>query len=361
MREPTHPPVVPRLLRPVALLAGLVVGAVAAGCGGASRAGAPQAEPPQAEARRPAADSAVPHVDLEPASPPERESAWLPFGVQWEPRAPREGEAVALHLLRPRDGLRPRRVTGRLGEAPVHFAETEDGWFGVAPAGIGSAGQAELVLRFHGVDGRTVEQRSSLTIREYDFPATQLSVAPRYSSPSREALARIRAERKLIRATLSQVSPRWLPRRGFTWPRQTRITSPFGQRRVFNEELKSRHTGVDLAGETGDRVGAAGRGRVALTGDFYFSGKAVFLDHGLGVFTAYFHLSEIEVEEGELVSRGTTLGRVGATGRVTGPHLHWALFVSGKSLDARSLLSFRIPRLRAGSALSAGGPDPNVR
>jgi murein DD-endopeptidase MepM/ murein hydrolase activator NlpD len=188
-----------------------------------------------------------------------------------------------------------------------------------------------------------VTRVTRLRIGNREFPATRLSVAPRYSDPGPEALARIREERRTITSVLSKATADWLPRGGFSWPRDTRITSPFGQRRVFNQELRSRHTGVDLAGRTGAPVGAAARGRVALTGNFYFAGNAVYLDHGLGVYTAYFHLSRIDVEEGQLLERGEVLGGVGATGRVTGPHLHWSLYVNGQSLDASSLLHLGAP------------------
>ncbi len=168
-------------------------------------------------------------------------------------------------------------------------------------------------------------------------------MAPRFTSPPPEALERIRRERRAIRAVLDATSPEWLIQGRFALPRPLEVTSPFGQARLFNGELQSRHTGLDLAGEEGAPVAAAGAGRVALTGDFYYSGKGVFIDHGRGVYTGYFHLSRILVEEGQMVSRGQLIGEVGATGRVTGPHLHWSLWVAGKGLDAGTLLEMEIP------------------
>ena len=107
---------------------------------------------------------------------------------------------------------------------------------------------------------------------------------------------------------------------------------------MFNGELRSRHTGLDLRGAMGDPIRAANSGRVALSDDLFFNGGAVFIDHGLGVYTGYFHMSRREVEEGEWVEQGQVIGRVGATGRVTGPHLHWSLYALGQSLDPLSLL-----------------------
>ena len=116
---------------------------------------------------------------------------------------------------------------------------------------------------------------------------------------------------------------------------------------MFNGELQSRHTGLDLRGQVGAPVLAAGRGRVVLAGDFYFSGNGIFVDHGLGVHTGYFHLSEILVSEGDMVEKGDLIGRAGATGRVTGPHLHWSLWVNGTGQDAGNLLDMDIPTLRS--------------
>ncbi|HEU4565965.1 MAG TPA: M23 family metallopeptidase, partial [Gemmatimonadaceae bacterium] len=123
-------------------------------------------------------------------------------------------------------------------------------------------------------------------------------------------------------ARASHDTPR-LWRGPFTRPRDSRITSRFGAGREFNGAVRSRHTGVDFAGATGAPVRAANRGVVALVADFFLAGRAVYIDHGAGLVTGYFHLSRADVAVGDTVSRGQVIGRVGATGRVTGPHLHW--------------------------------------
>lgn len=343
---PSAPPgPAPALLAVAALLV--------AGCG-ASRPEPVTVDPPPLErdtvrAGEVLADAG--ELDTVPLPAPPR--PWLPMGVRWSPADPREGDAVGLRLVRPSHGRAPIAVAGELGGRPVHFARAGRGWFGVAAAPIGSSGSTELVLKFRLGPDSTVVQRTELEIAEREFPATRLSVAPRFSDPSPEALKRIREETRRIRATLARVTGRWLPRGGFVRPRDARVTSPFGQRRVFNQELQSRHTGLDLAGRRGDPVRASARGEVALTGRFYFAGGAVYLDHGLGVYTAYFHLSDIAVETGETVDRGELLGRVGATGRVTGPHLHWGLYVAGHSLDAGSLLRMEVPQADSADAAAA--------
>ena len=233
-----------------------------------------------------------------------------------------------------------------------------DGWFGIAAAPVGSAGAAELVVRYAtetesgaaatAQDGWETMVRVPVEIQGRDFAARELSVASRYSSPSAEALSRIERERDEIRATLAVTTPRSYLDGDFRWPRRGRVTAGFGQRRVFNGELQSRHWGLDISGATGEPVRSTARGRVALTGGFYFAGNAVFVDHGLGVYTGYFHLSNIRVAPGDFVERGQLVGDVGATGRVTAAHLHWSLYVAGQSLDASSLLEIDVPDPRTG-------------
>lgn len=357
MTRPPRRPIPLRSLALAALLTGLL--AAASACGGAARPDPVAADPPSPVPDTAARDE-MDRPDLRPVDAPAPPRPWLPPAIRWRPEAPREGDVVALHLHQPEAGRRPVDVRGELDGRPVRFTRVGEDWFGVASAPIGEAGAAELVLRFVLGPDSSVVRRTRLEIGPRTFPATRLSVEPRYSSPSGEALVRIREERKLVTAVLAEATGGWLPRGPFRRPRDTRMTSPFGQRRVFNDELQSRHTGVDLAGRTGDPVRAAGRGRVALARDLYFAGNAVYLDHGLGLYTGYFHLSEIEVSEGDTVRAGELVGRVGATGRVTGPHLHWSAWVHGEPLDARSLLELEVPSVAASPASvlpTLGAPD----
>jgi murein DD-endopeptidase MepM/ murein hydrolase activator NlpD len=123
-------------------------------------------------------------------------------------------------------------------------------------------------------------------------------------------------------------------------PRDSRITSGFGHGRMFNDEVQSRHTGTDFAGAVGAPVRAPARGVVALVDDFYLGGGVIYLDHGAGLVTAYLHLSAKDVAEGDVVERGDVIGRVGATGRVTGPHLHWIVRYGRHTVDGLSLLGY---------------------
>ncbi len=351
----------PRLRRPAGRILLCAIGLLVAACGGTTPPPQPVAAPRAPEPAHADTSRAAPSVQLEPVDVSPPLLPWLPLGVRWDPSTPREGEAIGIHLLQPTAGRHPLSVEGRLGKWPVHFAPVQGGWFGVAPAPIGSAGEPELVLRYRLSADSVATDSMTFRIASYDFPFTRLRVAPRFASPPKSALAKIAADRETVRSVLDHATDAWLPRHAFAWPRHGKITSPFGQRRIFNGELKSRHTGVDIRGHTGEPVRAAARGRVALIGHFYYTGNAVYLDHGLGVYSSYDHLSRVDVHEGELVGRGQLIGQVGATGRVTGPHLHWGLYVDGVPLDARSLFQLHAPAESDGSGASARDSVPGSR
>lgn len=266
----------------------------------------------------------------------------LPFGVTWSP-APQEGSAFGIRILERPSGRAPVEVSGEFADNPVRFGRLGGDWFGMAAVPIGTTGEQTLVLQFRFDDGSTYDQTLPLAVAARSFASSQLSVAPKYSSPSPQALERIARERTLIRSVLDTATAEWLIDTPFRAPRPLDITSPYGQARVFNGELRSRHTGLDLKGADGEPVRSAARGRVMIAQELYFSGNGVYLDHGHGVYTGYFHLSRILVDVGEVVEAGQLVGEVGSTGRVTGPHLHWSLWVAGVSLDAGSLLQMAVP------------------
>jgi murein DD-endopeptidase MepM/ murein hydrolase activator NlpD len=171
----------------------------------------------------------------------------------------------------------------------------------------------------------------------------KLRVAPQFSAPPDSALAARLAEESARAAAVARASldTPILWRQPFAAPRPSRITSPFGSGRTFNGEVVSRHMGTDFAGAVGSPVAASNRGVVRLIGQFYLGGNVVYVDHGAGLTTAYLHLSRTLVAEGDTVERGQTIGRVGATGRVTGPHLHFIARLGGITVDPASLLGRR--------------------
>jgi hypothetical protein len=267
-----------------------------------------------------------------------------PFGISWSPE-PREGHAFSVRVYERPSGRRPAVIEGEFAGRKVRFARlgANGRWFGIGVVPIGRSDPEVLTLRMQFEDGATYEQSLRIAVDGTTFPSSELRVDPRYSSPPPEVRERIRREREMVREILSTATPEWHPDRPFMAPRPMDVTSPFGQARTFNGELRSRHTGLDLRGRTGAPVHAAGAGRVAFAGELYFAGNAVYIDHGLGVYTGYFHLSRIHVREGNEVEAGRLVGDAGATGRVTGAHLHWYLSVDGEAADASSLLGMRPP------------------
>ena len=152
-------------------------------------------------------------------------------------------------------------------------------------------------------------------------------------NPKPKQLERIQREAKVQKTLYQQVSAAQDVNQGFILPVKGVTTSLFGHRRFFNGQPRSPHSGLDIAAATGTPIRAPANAKVVLVDDLYFNGKAVFLDHGQGLITMYCHLSEHKVELAELVKQGDTIGLVGATGRVTGPHLHWSVSLNGVRVD----------------------------
>jgi murein DD-endopeptidase MepM/ murein hydrolase activator NlpD len=168
--------------------------------------------------------------------------------------------------------------------------------------------------------------KASIAVKAGKFATEHLNVAPNFVEPNPEQLAKAEEDRKRLREIFATVTPEKLWSGRFRIPLDGVTTGGnFGRRRVLNGQSSSPHTGVDFPAPTGTPVHAAQRGRVVLAEELYFSGNTVVIDHGLGVYTLYGHFSEIDVKPGDEVLAGAVIGKVGATGRVTGPHLHWGL------------------------------------
>ncbi len=181
---------------------------------------------------------------------------------------------------------------------------------------------------------------ATIDVKEGKFATERLTVAPNFVKPDPEQLARAEAERQRLRTIFATISPERLWDGSFHYP-LTGVTTGgnFGKRRVLNGQAGSPHGGVDFPAPSGTPVYAAQRGRVVLAEPLYFSGNTVVLDHGLGLYTFYGHFESISVQAGDLVDTGALLGKVGATGRVTGPHLHWAATVNRARTNPLQLIS----------------------
>jgi murein DD-endopeptidase MepM/ murein hydrolase activator NlpD len=249
--------------------------------------------------------------------------------VSWQPAVPRQGSLIEVFA--------PDAITGTVAGEPLHFRDGK-ALAAVPLATTDSIAVQTLYIRW---DGAVTGKKAYVRVEERPRPRERLRVAERFTPPPDSALQeRIDRERGLSRdaARRAHMVPRlWY--RTFMRPRDTRVTSPFGGGRQVNGVWRSTHSGLDLAGRRGEPVRAANRGFVALIGDFFYGGISIYVHHGDGLMTVYHHLSQAVVAVGDTVQRGQVIGRVGATGRVTGPHLHWQAQFGAIPFDPTDLLN----------------------
>jgi murein DD-endopeptidase MepM/ murein hydrolase activator NlpD len=201
-------------------------------------------------------------------------------------------------------------------------------------------GEYELKVTGQTASGEKVSCSARVTVRMGRFATEKLQVEKQFVEPSPEQIKRADGERQKLRDIFDRVTPERLWDGKFRTPLDGVTTgSNFGRRRILNGNPGSPHGGVDLPGTTGTPVHATQRGRVALAEELFFAGNTVVVDHGLGIYTLYGHLSEIDVKVGDALEVGAVLGKVGATGRVTGPHLHWGLTVERARVNPLQLVS----------------------
>lgn len=234
-------------------------------------------------------------------------------------------------------------VRGTMAGEPLRFLAADSGRFhaiGAVPTEASDSLAASVLLTR--ASGVVDSLRVTVVVAHVEVPTTEprLAVSQRFTRPlDAKTQARIARENELARKVgraAHDSPPRWTA--DFLKPRDSRITSEFGTGRMFNGTVASRHLGVDYAGAVGAQVRAANRGVVALVDTFFLAGRLVYIDHGGGVVTGYFHLSKPLVAKGDTVKRGQVIGLVGATGRVTGPHLHWTARYGALTVNPADLL-----------------------
>ena len=256
--------------------------------------------------------------------------------LSWRPALPRQGSLVVV--------LAPRAALGELAGEPLHFVGGQA--FAAVPLDATDSIQLDIVILHDGVvEGTTATL--PVAARRESGGGEQLRTADRFTpAPDSALLVRLLRERGLSRDAgrrAHDVPRLWT--KPFMRPRPVnmRATSPFGGGREVNGVWRSTHSGLDLAGATGAPVRVSNRGVVALVGDFFYGGRSVYVHHGAGLMTVYQHLSRRLIAVGDTVERGQIIGRVGATGRVTGPHLHWQAQYGAIAFDPTDLLTLSSP------------------
>jgi murein DD-endopeptidase MepM/ murein hydrolase activator NlpD len=233
----------------------------------------------------------------------------------------------------------PDRVVGHLLNREIVFFPVAEGVY----AGLlgldmqDKPGHHRLMIQVEYPD-RKERHRLTVLLMKEDFKVQHLKLPKKMVDLDSKTLARVRKESKLLHQAFETVLPEPLWNSQFIEPVQGRVSGRFGSRRVINGQHKRPHSGEDIAAPKGTPVVAMNTGMVRLTMDHFFTGKGVILDHGLGLFSMYFHLSAVDVTQGQLVEKGQPIGKVGATGRATGPHLHWGVRLNGSRIDPYSLL-----------------------
>ena len=212
-------------------------------------------------------------------------------------------------------------------------------WLGLVGIDLDTKpGEYPVILSVITSDGQNIQSTYILTVEPKQFPTRNLNVNPSFVNPPSDVLERIQSEALQVAEIFSNSSAERQWQDGFIVPVEGPSTSSFGRRSVYNGEPRSPHTGTDFRSAHGTPIRAPNAGIVVMTADLYFSGKVVILDHGWGLYSYFAHLSEYDVIKGETVRSGQIVGKVGSSGRVTGPHLHWTVRLHEARVDPLSLV-----------------------
>jgi murein DD-endopeptidase MepM/ murein hydrolase activator NlpD len=274
------------------------------------------------------------------------QAAISPLAIATSARSFQPGELIVVHISDPTHAAATTADDGSLADVRVTaFGETVRAFadHGVWTALLGidleqRPGRYVLTASARR-ESTEIEATRPLIVAPKRFPTRTLHVSPEFVNPPPEAAARIAADGERLKDIYAHSADEPLWRSPFIPPVPQSANSRFGQRSRFNGELRSPHAGTDFMSPAGTPVKAPNGGRIVVARDLYFTGNTVVIDHGLGVFSMLAHLSRLDVREGQTVNVGDLVGLVGATGRVTGPHLHWALRVAGARVDPMSALA----------------------
>jgi len=249
----------------------------------------------------------------------------------------KQGELIEIKI----SGEDLAAVEGRWGKEKIFFYAYGNGKFAALIGADVDAKPAasKFLLKATSQSGAEQHKEIALKVKAKSFRTESFNVAPSFDEMTAETLEEIRREQAAFARAFESSAPERLWDAPFVRPvAQQESASSFGSRRVINGAPRAPHTGTDLSAPPGTEVLAANHGRVVLVGNFFFAGGSVVLDHGGGLFTMYFHLAEFKVEEGSMVKKADVVGLSGATGRVTGPHLHWGARLANARIEPFELV-----------------------
>jgi murein DD-endopeptidase MepM/ murein hydrolase activator NlpD len=232
-----------------------------------------------------------------------------------------------------------------LGHELVFFhPANEKSWYALAGVPVETGpGRYDLTIKEALAKGKSAEIVAKVKIASAAYPKITIKVAKQFTEPDPEQLREIAADKDLKQKTFAAETPQRVWAGPFLPPVSATISDVFGTARVINQEVKSRHLGLDYGVPEGTPVHAVNRGIVLLARPLFFEGNCVVLDHGQGLLSLYLHLSEFNVKEGDEVDPGQLVGLSGGTGRATGPHLHLAIRWQGVYLNPATLLKMQLP------------------
>jgi len=240
----------------------------------------------------------------------------------------------------------PASVQGRFHDRLIPFFKTgRAGEYG-ALVGIDMADEpatVDLKAAITYPDGRQ-ERMYRVVVQAEEFRVQSMTLPKEQVEPDAAALKRINLEKERVQTVLAGFTPERLWSTGFLVPVEGTATGAFGSKRILNGQPRNQHSGEDISAPLGAPVKAANDGIVRMVDDQFFSGVSVILDHGLGLFTMYFHLDTATVKHGARVNRGDVIGTVGQSGRATGPHLHWAAWLNGSRVNPFALAKLPLDR-----------------
>jgi murein DD-endopeptidase MepM/ murein hydrolase activator NlpD len=263
--------------------------------------------------------------------------------VTWAPAEIVNG-SPCLFRVKPRRPLRSLKGRWQRREIFFDFDARDGAWYGFGGVAVDAvSGRHQLRLEAMTTRGARFFSNHLVTVGSADYPVIDLSVPRQFTEPDAETLARIIEEQAFKREVFKLVSPNRMWSGAFVAPVDSVITDEFGVQREFNGKVQSVHQGLDLRAQTGTPLAAMNSGVVIVAREMFYEGGFVVIDHGRGLLTLYMHLSEINVREGESVTKSQVVGLSGGTGRVTAPHLHVAVRWQGIYVDPAVVLNLQLP------------------